>query len=450
MKLKLLIYVAAASVVIGSVSGGLIFENEAAGANTSLVSTQSKTEQKDEKEKKNNSPLVDNGTKLSAETAAVNETITLKAAVKGGKAPYTYSISHKTDNGKWSDIKQQNDSDFKIKMPSDACHFTVKMNVMDSLGEVLTKIFVITVTKDTKQELQAKSISLSADNLCSGTNSIFVSTEFEGGTPPYQYKYSCISPDDEETELRDYSDSNSSYLKFDTYSGEYTIRVTAQDSAGNTAYADKELSSSTHLPVENICQYSDPELPTGCEVTSLAICLNYYGFDVTKNTLADEFLPKGSFEFKDNEKYGPDLEYEFAGNPNAEESYGCYSGCIAATANRYFESVGSSYTAKICNGNDFEELYFYLNQGKPIVIWSTMYLAESYISDTWKTDDGKTVEFRANEHCTVLAGYDEERNIVYVADPLSETDELEEYDKDLFEERYNEMGKHAVIINSGE
>ncbi len=443
MKLKLLIYAVAASVAIGSMSGCFLTEQKTSEANTSALRSSSGKEAKNEESV---SPLSDNGTALSAETAVVNETLTLKAAVKGGKAPYTYSLSHKTDNEKWSDAKQQSGSEFQIKMPSSACQFTVKMDISDSLGEVLTKMFVVTVRQDTRKELQAKAMNVSAEYVCSGTNSLFVSAEFEGGTLPYKYSYSYISPNGEETELKDDSDVQSAYLKFDTVPGEYTIRVTAEDSAGSTAYIEKTLHSSTCLPVENICQYSEPELPTGCEVTSLAICLNYYGFDVSKNTLADEFLPIGFFEFKDDEKYGPDLEYEFAGNPNAEESYGCFSHCIAETANQYFQSVDSSYIAKPCNGNALEELYAYLNQGKPVILWSTMYLAESFVSDTWKTEDGKTIEFRANEHCTVLAGYDKERNIVYVADPLSETDELEEYDKDLFEQRYNEMGKHAVII----
>ena len=40
-----------------------------------------------------------------------------------------------------------------------------------------------------------------------------------------------------------------------------------------------------------ICQY--PELPTGCEVTALAMVLGFYGQDVDKCELSDKYLDKG-------------------------------------------------------------------------------------------------------------------------------------------------------------
>lgn len=40
--------------------------------------------------------------------------------------------------------------------------------------------------------------------------------------------------------------------------------------------------------------FQDPELPTGCEVTALAMVLQYYGFDADKCELSDVYLPKGA------------------------------------------------------------------------------------------------------------------------------------------------------------
>ena len=44
------------------------------------------------------------------------------------------------------------------------------------------------------------------------------------------------------------------------------------------------------LDVKNILQ--TPELPNGCEITSLTILINHLGFDVDKLTMADKLLDK--------------------------------------------------------------------------------------------------------------------------------------------------------------
>ena len=38
------------------------------------------------------------------------------------------------------------------------------------------------------------------------------------------------------------------------------------------------------------CILQNPELPTGCEITSLTTVLNYYGYNVSKTTMSDDFL----------------------------------------------------------------------------------------------------------------------------------------------------------------
>ena len=44
------------------------------------------------------------------------------------------------------------------------------------------------------------------------------------------------------------------------------------------------------LPVPRILQ--NPELPNGCEITSLCMLLRYLGFDADKCILADRYLPR--------------------------------------------------------------------------------------------------------------------------------------------------------------
>lgn len=50
-----------------------------------------------------------------------------------------------------------------------------------------------------------------------------------------------------------------------------------------------------------------PELPTGCEITSLTSVLNYYGYDVDKEVMADDYLEKGSGSFYKNVSWKPKI-----------------------------------------------------------------------------------------------------------------------------------------------
>ena len=73
------------------------------------------------------------------------------------------------------------------------------------------------------------------------------------------------------------------------------------------------------IDFQNIQQ--NPELPTGCEVTSLAMVLNHLGYKIDKCILADDFLNKGEIG-------STDFSEAFVGNPRDDEGYGCYANVI--------------------------------------------------------------------------------------------------------------------------
>ena len=198
------------------------------------------------------------------------------------------------------------------------------------------------------------------------------------------------------------------------------------------------------LNIKSICQYESPALPTGCESTSLAIALKYYGCDVTKNTIADKYLFKGDINW--SSMTGPDPLTTFIGNPNNSYSYGCYSVCVQDTANYYFKSNNYPYQAIAYIGNDLSYWFTEIKHGRPVIIWATMNMAPTKKTTIWQTSSDKKIQWLGNEHCLVLTGYDLPKNVVYVADPLQNTTECVAYDMDLFAQRYAEQGKHAVVI----
>lgn len=178
-----------------------------------------------------------------------------------------------------------------------------------------------------------------------------------------------------------------------------------------------------------------PELPTGCEITSLATVLNYYGYDISKTQLADEYLDCGKIGQTDPDE-------KFIGSPYDEHSCGCYSNVIADAARDFNTKNNCNFKIYNLNGLSLDELYEYIENGSPVIVWATIDLMETYRNITWDID-GKEIAWRANEHCMVLIGYDKDNDTCIVSDPLKG---IMEYPKELFNQRYEELGKQAVIL----
>lgn len=198
------------------------------------------------------------------------------------------------------------------------------------------------------------------------------------------------------------------------------------------------------INVSNISQY--PELPTGCEVTSLTMLLNYLGYQIDKINLAKNYLPKQDFYYSNGIYYGADFRTTFAGNPESEHSYGCLAPCIVTTANSYLNSIGSDSIVRNISGSDFDSLLTeYIDNDKPVLIWITSgNLHESSLTTKWTTPNGEQVQWRAYEHCVVLTGYDLDNGLIYVSDPMYNNIV---YDYNKIKLRYNEMGRQSVYIN---
>lgn len=210
------------------------------------------------------------------------------------------------------------------------------------------------------------------------------------------------------------------------------------------SYPDESKDGAVLLAIDNLCQL--PELPTGCEVTALAAALRFYGLPADKEELALTYLPKEEFVTADGIKYGADPEECFAGDPFSAGGYGAMSSVIERTANAFLKDCGSTLTAAAVRDTDLSFFLERLIHGEPSLVWVTIDMKDSFISDSWLTRDGRQVYWQANEHCVVLAGYDEQAGLIYCADPLKDTARLTAYDAELFTERFYEMGAQGVIF----
>ncbi|PEB53752.1 hypothetical protein CON65_19590 [Bacillus pseudomycoides] len=180
-----------------------------------------------------------------------------------------------------------------------------------------------------------------------------------------------------------------------------------------------------------------PELPRGCEVTSLAMLLQYKGVEVDKMTLASEIH---RVPFEENGLRGNPHE-GFVGNiyTKDEPGYGVYNQPIFKLAEKYVPEKVINLT-----GRNIEDIYKVISSGSPVwVIANTTFqpLAEDSF-ETWNTSAGD-IKITYYEHSAVVVGYDQ--NFVYINDPLA-NNPRKGVPRAQFEKAWEQMGKQAITI----
>jgi uncharacterized protein YvpB len=180
----------------------------------------------------------------------------------------------------------------------------------------------------------------------------------------------------------------------------------------------------------------EPELPSGCEITSLTILLNYLGYRADKIVMAQDYLITSPLESKS-------LYEAFGGDPADPAAYGCYAPVIVNSANQYLKDNQSNKTAYDISGTEFEDLFTYIDSDIPVVVWTTEDLTAPQYTKEWYTDDGVYCTWISPQHCVLLYGYDKALDMVYISDPLKGN---VTYSLETFALRYQQMSSQAVVI----
>lgn len=225
-------------------------------------------------------------------------------------------------------------------------------------------------------------------------------------------------------------------------------QTTATDPPTSEYLISGDLPTTYSMEVDPILQL--PELPTGCEITTLAMLLDAVGFQVDKVQLAEGYLTcksEGEATF----------QQAFIGSPYDPAGYGCYAPVIVDTARKYLAAQNSGRIVKDLTGAKFEDLLREVASNHPVAIWASIDLVDiqevyayTIYNYTETNSDGSTstpkdldVYWLENEHVYLLKGYDLDRNVVIVNDSLN--GEME-YDMNRFKECYEQCYKQAVII----
>ena len=222
-------------------------------------------------------------------------------------------------------------------------------------------------------------------------------------------------------------------------SADYITKVNPGDASGGTQ------TSSSYRIANFPMIYQNPELPTGCEITSLTMILRFAGYSVDKTTMASQYLPKEDYKLTvgaDGKKYGPDLDYVFVGDPfKAGSGTVCGAEALVTAGNSYLSECGSSLRVKNLTGCSASELYERVSNNQPVVVLSTISMANRWAVNGWYTSSGKYVGFSRNDHASVLIGYTQ--NTVTIACPIYG---VQTYTKTQFEKVFASRGYQAVVI----
>lgn len=158
----------------------------------------------------------------------------------------------------------------------------------------------------------------------------------------------------------------------------------------------------------------NPELKYGCEVTSLAMVLQYGGANTTKMKLFREIekdpdpLTRSRGDIL---RWGNPADGFVGDMTGRHAGYAVFDKPMIDLINHYFPGRAVNLT-----GKDFNEVLAHVSEGYPVVVWTT---GDYRLPDRWESwkHGAQTIKTPLDLHAVVLVGYD--GNTVYINDPLS-------------------------------
>lgn len=193
------------------------------------------------------------------------------------------------------------------------------------------------------------------------------------------------------------------------------------------------LPESKLLDVPLINQMDPPRLINGCEVTSLAMILNYRGVKVSKNELASK-INTVPLDDKDNKKGNPNVG--FVGDMANGPGLSVYNGPIFDLAKKYAGKKAVNLT-----NSPFVDILKKVAKGSPVWIITTNNFKPGAKFKKWDTLQG-TIYITYSEHSAVITGYD--KNNIYVNDPYGFKNR--KVKRERFINAWEEMGEQAIVI----
>ncbi|MRH41202.1 hypothetical protein GH741_00760 [Aquibacillus halophilus] len=215
------------------------------------------------------------------------------------------------------------------------------------------------------------------------------------------------------------------------------IKLVSKEEARLFSETKAAFKRRANLKIDAPLILQNPLLPRGCEVTSLAMMLQYAGVNVDKIRLAAEVK---KVPFHDGRYYGhPNIG--FVGNMYTfdKPGLGAFHSPIENLAKQYLPGRIINLT-----GQSFDAVTAQIDQGKPVWVIVTSwfsYVPETYWS-TWNTIHGD-VRITYKMHSVLVTGYDNEN--LYINDPFGGKNKR--VNKKKFIDGWKQYGSQAISYN---
>ncbi|NEW08611.1 hypothetical protein GK047_21685 [Paenibacillus sp. SYP-B3998] len=208
--------------------------------------------------------------------------------------------------------------------------------------------------------------------------------------------------------------------------------------------APKEIKKKMMIDAPLVLQ--NPELPSGCELVSLTMLLQFYGIKKGKMDL----LPEMKVDTTPLQR-NKDGTIAYWGNPNSgyvgditgkKKGFGIYHAALFDLLAKYVPSAAD------LTGTTFNKLEEKVSEGIPVVVWTTIPFTVPN-ENQWVVWDSPLGPIKTTfiEHAVLLVGYDEEH--VYVNDPLSGRKQYQ-IEKQRFIKTWDAMGRQALTYTKKE
>lgn len=320
---------------------------------------------------------------------------------------------------------------------------------VDENGTVHTlKTGKVTLTaKSAANEELTKSISLTVAPLISSVKADKTSITLTQGAK-YAQKLT-FAPADVLNKTMTWTSSDKSVATVDSNGVIQGRKIGTATVTGTTTDGTKKtVSCKVTVTAMNIPYVSQlPKYPTGCEAASCCMLLRYYGYSINIDQMVN-IIPRKNLYKKNGKTYGPDINEMFVGDPrytytSSTPGYGVFSPAVTKALQKAIDERGGGYTAVRISGCSFDELLGYISNGSPAIVWATYKMQNPTKVNAWYIEStGKYFEYPRGTHVMILSGYSS--TTVTTVDPYDNG--VLTFDKSKFEDRWELLGKQAVVL----